>query len=193
MSAGTEERLTLSSSCWGESRAAASLCCLYRNQRERAEWKHVQTLCNHFCLGFELREESEENNDLFLDVFLQWLKGDVRLESDGNGRLSERMWWGAVECYLREIKQDPARRFIPAALKAPGNPPRSACEEHTGRVREGCCAWRYPVLSANYETGRHVDSLTDWPRWIWTFLPCHTSARFWKIFFFCNYWTICYI
>lgn len=88
------------------------------------------------------------------------MKGDVRFESYGNGRLSVRMWWGGVECYLREIKQDPLRHFVLPALKASGNLPPSASTEHRGGVRKRRGGWHYLAPGALCERGGHTDWLT---------------------------------
>lgn len=90
------------------------------------------------------------------------MKGDVRFESYGNGRLSVRMWWGGVECYLREIKQDPLRHFVLPALKASGNLPHSGSTEHRGGVRKRRGGWHYLAPGALCERGGHIDWLTDW-------------------------------
>lgn len=97
---------------------------------------------------------------MFLGALLQWMKGDVRFESYGNGRLSVRMWWGGVECYMREITQDPLRHFVLPALKASGNLPPSASTEHRGGVRERRGGWHYLALGALCERGGHTDWLT---------------------------------
>ena len=131
------------SACWGEVSAVASpQPCLCSIQTERGEptsvFKDNLTLCNHSCLGFDLREGRRKIITCFLRALSQWMKGNVRFESYGNGRLSVRVWWGGVECYLREIKQDPLRYFFPRlpALKASGNLPHSASAEHRGGVRK---------------------------------------------------------
>lgn len=59
------------------------------------------------------------------------MKGEVTFESYGNGRLSAWMWWGGVDCYLREIKQDPPRHSVLPALKAAGTPSHSAFHHRT--------------------------------------------------------------
>lgn len=88
------------------------------------------------------------------------MKGNVRFESYGNGRLSAQMWWGGVECYMREITQDPLRHFVLPVLKASGNLPPSASTEHRGGVRERRGGWHYLAPGALCERGGHTDWLT---------------------------------
>lgn len=97
---------------------------------------------------------------MFLGTLLQWMKGDARFESYGNGRLSVRMWWGGVECYMREITQDLLRHFVLPALKDSGSLPSSASTEHRGGVRERCGGWHYLAPSALCKRGGHTDWLT---------------------------------
>lgn len=113
---------------------------------------------------------------MFLGALLQWMKGDVRFESYGNGRLSVRMWWGGVECYMREITQDPLRHFVLPALKASGNLPPSASTEHRGGVRERRGGWHYLALGALCET----HWLTDCPLCISKCLHLFAPWSVWK-------------
>lgn len=87
------------------------------------------------------------------------------------------MWWGGVECYLREIKQGPARRFVLWALKAFGGLPHSASTEHIGGVKK--MAWddiREPPLHCVRCGGQH--RLTDWwvciSKWLHLYVPSST-------------------
>lgn len=98
---------------------------------------------------------------MLLGALLQWMKGDVRFESYGNGSLPVQMWWGGVECYLREIKQDPLRHFVLPGLKASGNLPHSASKEHRGGVRKRRGDWHYLATVTLCERGGHMDWLTD--------------------------------
>lgn len=135
---------------------------LSRNQTERGVFKDNLTLCNHSCLGFDHREGRGEIITRFWAPFLHRMKGDVRFESYVNGRLSVRMWWGGVECYLREIKQDPLRHFVLPALRASGNLSRAASTEHGGGVTK--TAWGLTPSSPRCTLwkGRTL-WLTDWP------------------------------
>ena len=92
------------------------------------------------------------------------MKGDVRFESYGNGRLSVRMWWGGVECYLRGNKTRPAETFRSAGawkllatclLLPPDRAPRRGQRPTQG-------PWHYLAPGALCERGGHTDWLTDW-------------------------------
>lgn len=124
---------------------------------------------------------------MFLGALLQWMKGNVRFESYGNGRLSAWMWWGGVECYLREIKQDPLRHFVLRALKASGNLPHSASKEHRGGVRKRCAGWHYLATGTVCERWEHW--LTDWPLCISKCLHLFVPWSAWKNAFIL-YWAI---
>lgn len=162
------------------SRCGVSRSCLYSNQRERrapskTTWLSVITQ----LFGLWSQGGERENNYTFLCALLQWMKDDVRFESYGNGRLSVRMWWGGVERYLREIKQDPLRHFVLPTLKASGNLPRSASTEYIGGVRKlrrGLTLSSLPVQWG----GGGWNTPFDWPLCISKCLHLFVQWSTWK-------------
>lgn len=104
------------------------------------------------------------------------MKGDVRFESYGNGRRPAWMWWGGVECYLREIRQDLPRHFLFY------QPPRASGNlllhtEHRGGLRKQHGDWHCEAPSA-------LDWLTDWPLCISKCLHLFVPRSLWKNAFY---------
>lgn len=182
------------SACWGEVRAVSpSPVNTVTKQKERnrgvsskTTWLSVITPVWALISG----KGERENNYMFLGALLQWMKGNVRFESYGNGRLSVRMWWGGVECCLREIKQDPLRHFVLRALKASGNLPHSASKEHRGGVRKRCAAWHYLTTGTLCDRGGHWQA--DWPLCISKCLHLFVPWSAWKNAFIW-YWALLWV